>query len=200
MGSSHRNGQKWLVTWKSFASHAYLPGVLPDQQHEEILKSKEFLERKIGRSVDYFSYPVGGFNKQIIEFVQRAGYQAAFTTNRGYNRYNKDVYSLKRIRLSDKDNSDMILWFKLSGFYNFLRAENPSDKSISAFLTIHTTAIITYSFDYQGFFVIKNFIREKAFIIFFPGIPGLGDRCGSFMSTAASVFRVSGYKGKTNPS
>ena len=63
-------------------SHAYLPGVLPDQQHEEILKSKEFLERKIGRSVDYFSYPVGGFNKQIIEIVQRAGYQAAFTTNR----------------------------------------------------------------------------------------------------------------------
>ncbi|OGX24947.1 MAG: hypothetical protein A2787_01165 [Omnitrophica WOR_2 bacterium RIFCSPHIGHO2_01_FULL_48_9] len=120
--------QSGLITIGSHSyTHAYLPEIPPEQQSEEIVKSKEVLEARIGRPVDYFTYPVGGFNAQISELTAQAGYKGAFTTNRGYNRYNKNVYALKRIRLSDKDNSDTILWFKLSGFYNLFRSEKPSE-------------------------------------------------------------------------
>jgi hypothetical protein len=58
--------------------------------------------------------------------VRNAGYKAACSTNRGYDRLNRDVYELKRIRFSNKDDSDLTLWWKLNGYYNlFRKAKNP---------------------------------------------------------------------------
>jgi len=106
--------------------HSYLPDLSADKQREEIIESKSNLEKRLGVAVDYFAYPIGGFSDSIKQIVEEAGYKGAAATNRGYDRFNKDVFELNRIRFSDKDDRNDYLWIKLSGYYNLFRAaKNP---------------------------------------------------------------------------
>jgi len=102
-------------------NEAYLPDLSESEQRNEIFKSKEILEKMLGAKVNHISYPVGGFSEEIKTIVKEAGYTSASTTNRGTDYSNKDVYELKRIRLSNKDNSDFLLRVKFSGYYNVFR-------------------------------------------------------------------------------
>lgn len=107
-------------------TEAYLPDLMVERQRNEIQASKDILEQNLGITVEYFAYPIGGFSDGIKEIVKNAGYKAACTTNRGYDRFNKDLYELNRIRFSDKDIRKDYLWIKLSGYYNLFRKEkNP---------------------------------------------------------------------------
>lgn len=101
--------------------HPYLPEQSSERQKKEIFESKRVLQESLGIPVRHISYPSGGFNEQIKTFVKEAGYEGACTTNRGFARLNEDEYELKRIRLSNQDNKELFLWFKLSGYYNFFR-------------------------------------------------------------------------------
>ncbi len=106
--------------------HGYLPDLPPEKQRHEIAQSKVDLEEKLGREVEFFAYPSGGFNDGIKAMLKSAGYDAACATNRGYDRQNRDVYELKRIRFNNRGNSDFVLFWKLSGYYNlFRKAKNP---------------------------------------------------------------------------
>ncbi len=102
-------------------NHAYLPEISEEKQHYEIEESKKILEEKLGHAANYIAYPAGGFAGQIKTIVKDAGYKGACTTNRGFEKFNRDVYELKRIRVSNKDDS-FFLWAKLSGFYNLFRS------------------------------------------------------------------------------
>lgn len=102
--------------------HAYLPGILGKTLVEEIKGSKDWLEQELGVPIANFAYPAGGFNEEAKQLVQETGYESACTTNRGYDRFNRDVYELKRVRFSDQDDRVDYLWMKFSGFYNLFRA------------------------------------------------------------------------------
>lgn len=129
-------GQKEYLNWEqvremaksgiTFGSHtrlhSYLPDLSVEKQREEIIGSKRVLEEHLGAAVDYFAYPIGGFSESIKQIVKEAGYKGAAATNRGYDRFNKDVFELNRIRFSDKDDRNDYLWIKLSGYYNLFRA------------------------------------------------------------------------------
>jgi len=107
-------------------THAYLPELSVDRQLEEVTGSKKILEKKLGHPVEHFAYPNGGFSEQIKILVREAGFKAACATNRGYDRLNQDRYELKRIRFGDEDDSDIILFTKLSGFYTtFKKIKSP---------------------------------------------------------------------------
>ncbi len=107
-------------------TEAYLPDLMVERQRNEIQASKDILEQNLDIKIDYFAYPIGGFSDGIKEIVKKAGYKAACATNRGYDRFNKDVFELNRIRFSDKDIRKDYLWIKLSGYYNLFRqAKNP---------------------------------------------------------------------------
>ena len=101
--------------------HTYLPDLSPAEQRDEIFGSKQIIEQNLGVPADYFSYPVGGFSAAIKQLLKEAGYQGAVATNRGYDRLNKDVFELKRIRFGDRDDRNDYLWIKLSGYYNLFR-------------------------------------------------------------------------------
>jgi len=104
----------------------YLPDLSHARQYEEIVKSENILEEKLGVQVKSLSYPIGGFSKDIKRMVIESGYKAACATNRGYDPRNKDVYELNRIRFGNADKSNMILRAKLSGYYNiFRKGKNP---------------------------------------------------------------------------
>ena len=128
-------GTKGSLTWDDvlrmheggmkFGSHgmvqAYLPDVSNEKQLYEILESKRILEEKLKTPLEYYAYPIGGFNDEIKKLLRDSGYKAAFTTNRGNDRFDKDVFEINRIRFGDHDTSDFILAAKLSGYYNMFR-------------------------------------------------------------------------------
>ena len=94
---------------------------------EEIAGSKKAIEEKTGMQVDYFCYPSGAFNEKTKELVVQAGYKGACTTNRGFAKFNRDVYELKRIKVTNSDtNNPFSFWAKLSGYYTVLKKQrNP---------------------------------------------------------------------------
>ena len=111
-------------------SHFYLGSwLLKDDEIalEEIAGSKKAIEQKIGMPVDYFCYPGGGFNAKAKELVIQAGYKGACTTNRGFAKFNSDVYELKRIKITNSDaTKPFSFWAKLSGYYTvFKKQKNP---------------------------------------------------------------------------
>ena len=106
--------------------HVYLPEVSLEAARDEIAGSKKIIEGHLGHPIDYFAYPSGGFTEAIEGLVEEAGFKAAVTTNRGQDRLNRDLFALKRIRVKDSDNA-LILWAKLSGYYNLFRKHKDGD-------------------------------------------------------------------------
>ena len=88
----------------SFESHGFqhldLTRLSEEDFSTEIKSSRIILEKNIGGTVRFFSYPHGSFNERIIEQVKEAGYQGAFSviSSRG------DDYSRRRILISCRDN------------------------------------------------------------------------------------------------
>ncbi len=103
--------------------HPYLPDIPLDRAQDEIMGSKRIIEENLGKRIDYFSYPSGGFTSQIKTIVREEGFKAAGTTNRGNDKFNHDLFEIKRIRVNNTDThfGGIVLWAKLSGYYNLLR-------------------------------------------------------------------------------
>lgn len=102
-------------------THAYLPDLDLDDARYEIEESKRILEEELNVPIEYFAYPIGGFTPDTKELIKKAGYKAAFTTNRGHDRFDKDIYEINRIRFSNNDHSQLYTWAKLSGYNNLFR-------------------------------------------------------------------------------
>ncbi|MEA3489785.1 MAG: polysaccharide deacetylase family protein [Candidatus Omnitrophota bacterium] len=102
----------------------YLPSLEDDGRlWEEIYGCREDILRNAGGEAGYFCYPIGGFNERVKNTVKKAGYKGACTTNRGDDRFNRDVYELKRIKVTNSDmNKPLHFRAKLSGYYNLFRS------------------------------------------------------------------------------
>ncbi len=110
-----------FVTGSHTRNHLYLPEVKDHTRLvDEIVTSKKILEDNIGREIDYFSYPSGGYSEEIKDIVKSAKYKGACATNRGYDRFNTSRYELKRVRMNDTD-SNLVMLAKVSGYYNLFR-------------------------------------------------------------------------------
>ncbi len=132
---SNMPGKEGFMTWNEIkemekggmsigshtVNHPYLPAIDRIEQREELELSKKTIEAKLGHRIDYLAYPTGGYNSAIKKMTRKAGYVGACTTNRGYDRFNKDVYALKRIRFNNDETYSLVLWAKLSGYYNLFR-------------------------------------------------------------------------------
>ncbi len=105
-------------------NHIYLPSV----EKKEILRDetagcKRRIEAKLRTPVDYFCYPFGGFTEETKAMLKEAGYKGACTTNRGLAELNKDVYELKRVKVTNSDMTRPLNFrAKLSGYYNLFRS------------------------------------------------------------------------------
>ena len=107
--------------------HTYLPLASRDQAQRELVESKYLLEQQLGEPVSWLSYPVGGFTPELQAMARAAGYQAACTTNRGVSKTSKDLFAIRRIKMTERDRSPFLLWIKLSGYYDlFRRLERPA--------------------------------------------------------------------------
>jgi len=101
----------------------YLPAIKDKSRlWNEINGSREDIKRNTGVEPGYFCYTMGGFNQTIKDMVKEAGYKGACTTNRGFDKLNKDVYELNRVKVTNSDTTKPLHFrAKLSGYYNLFR-------------------------------------------------------------------------------
>lgn len=83
-------------------SHPHLTQIDGSVAWDEITKSKKIIEEKIGKNVEYFCYPFGDVNENIISLVKKAGYNGAVLT------YKKNVpetlFTLRRVGIYGQNN------------------------------------------------------------------------------------------------
>jgi len=84
-------------------THPMMNRVTVDEARDEAVQSREDLEREIGSAPPIFAYPSGGFTQDVSQALHRAGFEAAFTTERGVNAMRKtDRMQLRRINVSNR--------------------------------------------------------------------------------------------------
>ena len=112
-----------IITFGSHTlDHPYLPDVESyEELKRQIFDSKKILEEKLGEKVNMFCYPTGGFNARVRQLVIDAGYKAAVALKSTGRYPASDVFSLRRIKVSEQDNNLLLFWIKISGFYNIFR-------------------------------------------------------------------------------
>lgn len=101
--------------------HDYLPSLSAEQAAESLRASKGRIEEALGHAVEFLSYPAGGYTAEVIEAAQKAGYQAACTTNRGYRRFPPDRWALRRVAMHAGAGSSAGMWLRCCGYYGLNR-------------------------------------------------------------------------------
>ena len=114
-------GHKQFLTWPQLEemsaagmdiqshtlSHPHLRQLTPDAALKEIADSKVILEKRLGKPVIAFNYPFGEYNAAVIELVKRAGFESAVTLASGYKQRSDELYTLRRIRITDTDTLEV---------------------------------------------------------------------------------------------
>jgi peptidoglycan/xylan/chitin deacetylase (PgdA/CDA1 family) len=85
-------------------SHPRLTKIPMNRVREELIKSKQIIEDRLGRPCNHFAYPYGDFNDFVRNEVQGAGFHTACSTFWGHIRSGDDSFSLNRIGLRNQDN------------------------------------------------------------------------------------------------
>jgi peptidoglycan/xylan/chitin deacetylase (PgdA/CDA1 family) len=109
-----------LVTIGSHtSSHPFLPSISEQDAAGEIVRSRNQIEELLGRKIQLFSFPFGGFNEKLVDICRSAGYQRVFTTLPRFAFENSREYVVGRVRV---DPTDWPLEFrlKLAGAYRWL--------------------------------------------------------------------------------
>ncbi|MHB1661322.1 MAG: polysaccharide deacetylase family protein [bacterium] len=85
-------------------NHYYLDRLEEGVLIGELIASKAYLESITGAPADFFSYPFGSYNANVMRAVKKAGYLGAFTTGRGKIGAGDNSYELKRIPVNGYNN------------------------------------------------------------------------------------------------
>jgi peptidoglycan/xylan/chitin deacetylase (PgdA/CDA1 family) len=110
-------------------THPFLPNIDSDQLlKNEILGSKNELEKMLGTPVDTFCYPMGRFNPRVEAMVKDSGYKMGVVTNPGSKFSSQDIFAIKRLRISENSRNIFVFWFETSGYYDFIRESRQHKK------------------------------------------------------------------------
>ena len=102
-------------------THPWLPSQPDQKMDSEIRDSKRAIESHLNKEVSVFSYPLGGFNKNVREKIIKAGYKIAVATNPGRKYPKHDLFAMKRIRIAKTSDNMFVFWFETSGFYTWVK-------------------------------------------------------------------------------
>ena len=88
-------------------THPILTMLPTEEMKYEIRESRYWLERRLNRAVEYFCYPNGDYNDEIVQTV-RETYVAAVATEAGFFGCNEDIYRINRIPAAQ--NMPLFAW------------------------------------------------------------------------------------------
>jgi peptidoglycan/xylan/chitin deacetylase (PgdA/CDA1 family) len=110
MVTSYINGQGFM-SWQQLkevvakgweieghtTNHPHLTKVDHSTVLSELNLSKDSLEKELGHPVNFFAYPFGDLNTDVVQAVKDAGYLMAVTTERGWADGKADAWHVHRI-------------------------------------------------------------------------------------------------------
>lgn len=88
--------------------HPDLTTLSEDNLLEELAGSRQDLESLLGEQVRYLAYPYGHYNEHVLNTTRAAGYEAAFSTQPGFNRLDVDHYRIRRLDVFGTDTATML--------------------------------------------------------------------------------------------
>ena len=91
-------------------THPNLTKLSDSKLQQEVSDSKNKLEEELNAKVNFFCYPSGNFDDRVEKIVKAAGYKGALTTLSGYNVSNKNLYEMRRIRISRNLSLENFSW------------------------------------------------------------------------------------------
>jgi peptidoglycan/xylan/chitin deacetylase (PgdA/CDA1 family) len=94
-------------------NHVPLTTLSLDEARNQLIKSKEVLEWKLGTPVNSFAYPTGAYNKEVEGLVKDSGYETAFSVDFGRVSMKSDRYALERIPIFESKYSFYDFYFRL---------------------------------------------------------------------------------------
>ncbi|MGE5280659.1 MAG: polysaccharide deacetylase family protein [Deltaproteobacteria bacterium] len=81
-------------------NHVFLPSMTSYNLLNDLLLSKQVLEKYIRRRVEFLSIPHGFYNKTILGIARDVGFKAACVSDAGYNDFlDDDVFCLQRFTM-----------------------------------------------------------------------------------------------------
>ena len=101
-------------------SHQDLTTLPAKEIRQELKQSKMEIEDMVGQEVRSLAYPLGGFNSEIIDVAQEAGYLSAVSTVRGSIQRRHHPFSLKRVTMGEERIGRKLNW-STSPTYGFKR-------------------------------------------------------------------------------
>ena len=120
MSSDQLTQLSTLVTIGSHSlTHPFLPTVAEPIARRELNESRRVLESAVGRKVDLFSFPYGGFNAELVTWCAEAGYTKVFTTQPVYAFVESDEFVTGRVPVSP-DDTPLEFRLKILGAYRWL--------------------------------------------------------------------------------
>jgi peptidoglycan/xylan/chitin deacetylase (PgdA/CDA1 family) len=90
-------------------SHPDLTRLPADRLSEELSGSRRDLEDLVGEPAFCLAYPYGRYDDRVVDAVEAAGYQNAFSTESGFNRPAADPYRLRRLEVFGTDSAANLL-------------------------------------------------------------------------------------------
>jgi peptidoglycan/xylan/chitin deacetylase (PgdA/CDA1 family) len=88
----------WELDTQGF-SHADLVKLSPAALHHEVVVSRKVIQRRYGVPVNWFCYPSGHYDANVIDAVREAGYLGSTTVVPGWAHPAEDPYRLPRLRV-----------------------------------------------------------------------------------------------------
>ena len=108
-------------------THPFLSKLPPQHVVDEIKNSKVFLENRLQTPAEFFCYPYGDYNKELIHVVKESGYIGAFTIRRGLVHRDDNPYEIRRSLIRYSTNP---LLFALRLYSNYEDRRNRGKMNI----------------------------------------------------------------------
>ena len=116
-----RDMQSWVNFQSHTVYHPCLDQCTASESAYEITQSKVDLERKFNLDINTIAYPNGDYSQREIEIAREAGYRCALTVTPGYNTFESDPFTLKRLSTNDTTNMDEFI-VRVSGLWGLIQA------------------------------------------------------------------------------
>ena len=85
--------------------HRSLTELTNEQIKDEVIQSKEALDKELNQDTHYFAYPTGTYNLYIAQILKGAGYRAAFTVQYGIAENSSNIFALERVPIFHTENT-----------------------------------------------------------------------------------------------
>ncbi len=121
-------------------SHPFLNRIDERAAFEDIRQSRALLEDRLGRQIDFFSYPFSETNPRVAELVEAAGFSAACAGYLGA----WSIFNMWRVPCLRSDSA-LVFALKAGGWYNRRTALRESRPGIFAELRLRPPAPAAYS-------------------------------------------------------